>query len=269
MAEKAAKSPWMEITLERQLSDERDFPAGSEVKRTYGILCGHRMGSNLLSETLFLTGLMGDPMEFFNKRWLTKFFDKHGAQYSNFDLFYKFLQSRRTSPNGTFGYNLKVDQFRGILPGRFGSDQVGRRLLRDTEKFVFLRRRDRLDQAISAYIGRSRDTFRIPAEANVSEIHEIVQDVPFEPGRITEHLHSLVNHDRAWETFLQKTPKPWIEIYYEDLVSDFDGTIRKVVSFVVGEQDFEMPEQPTAKIAGAKNQELKQLFLEHIAPSRS
>ncbi|MAW53503.1 MAG: hypothetical protein CME01_11815 [Geminicoccus sp.] len=260
------KSPWMEITLERQLSEERDFAESVPVTKKYGILCGHRMGSNLLSETLYLTGVMGDPMEFYNKRWLAKFRAKYGAQYQSFQDFYRFIQSRRTSPNGVFGYNLKVDQFRNIIPNQFGDAKVGQLILRDTERFVFLRRRDKLDQAISAYIGKVKDTFRIPAEANVDEIHKLVEDVPFAPAQINNILGDCIMFDKAWEAFLQKTEKPVLEVYYEDLTADFEGVIEKVVAFVVSDQEFSLPEQPTAKVSSPKNRELKEQFLRYISP---
>ena len=264
MAQALGKSPWMEITLERQLSDERDFAQTNEAKLVYGILCGHRMGSNLLSESLYLTGMLGDPMEFFNLRWLQKFRAKHSANYSDFPSFLAFLKSRRTSPNGVFGYNLKVDQFKTVIPRNFNGKQWAPSLLQQTEKFVFLRRRDRLDQAISNYIGKHKDTFRIPVEADLDEIHKIVDDVPFKPVVISNQISESIEYDKAWENFLANNDKPVFEIYYEDMVADFEGSIRAVAEFIIGTRDVEVPEQPTAKIAGAKNQELKKLYLEHL-----
>lgn len=264
MAQAVRKSPWMDVTLERQLSDERDFGQANETKLIYGVLCGHRMGSNLLSESLYLTGLLGDPMEFFNQRWLKKFREKHGSQYSDFPSFLAFLKSRRTSPNGVFGYNLKVDQFKNVIPNNFNGTQWAPSLVQQTEKFVFLRRRDRLDQAISTYIGRQRDTFRIPIEADVKEIHKIIEDVPFKPFVLSNQVASAIEQDKVWENFLEKSDKPVFEIYYEDMVADFESSIRAVAEFIIGTKDIDVPEQPTAKIAGAKNKELKKLYLEYL-----
>ncbi|MDA9176347.1 Stf0 sulfotransferase family protein [Alphaproteobacteria bacterium] len=256
----------MEITLERQLSEDQDFAESVPTTKKFGMLCGHRMGSNLLSETLYLTGVMGDPMEFYNNRWLGKFRAKYGTQYWSFEDFYQFIQSRRTSPNGVFDYNLKVDQLRNIIPRQFGDKKIGQFILRDTERFVFLRRQDRLDQAISTYVGGVKNTFRIPAEANVDEIHTLVGDVPFAPAQIIKLLGDAIIFDKAWETFLQKTDKPVLEVYYEVLTADFEGVIRKVVAFVAGDQEFDMPAQPTAKISGPKNRQLKEQLLSYLSP---
>ena len=264
MEKQKKKSPWMEITLERQLSDERDFATQTETKLTYGVLCGHRMGSNLLTESLYLTGVLGDPMEYFNARWLAKFREKHGQNYRQFEPFMNFIKSKRTSPNGVFGYNLKVDQLKNVVRASFPKQSGGKSLLGNTDKFVFLRRRGRLDQAISDYIGKAKDTFRIPKEANVDEIHSIIEDVSFRPVMIMSALQSAIEFDRGWEQFLEKTSKPVLEIYYEDVVADFEGSIKSVAEFLTGNDDIVVPEPPTAKIAGAKNLELKQRFLEYI-----
>ena len=154
---------WMDEMLTKQLSTERDFDQQTPMRFQYAILCGHRTGSNLLSEALYETGMAGDPMEFFNLRMLRRLYRERNVETIPFPEYLAEMKARRTSPNGVFGFNLKYDQ---ALVYFEGNSMEFYKLLFSCNYIVFLYRRSKIAQAVSMYIGQQRDMFRIPADAD-------------------------------------------------------------------------------------------------------
>jgi len=260
-------APWMEQTLIKQLSRERDFKEQTPVKFQYAILCGHRMGSNLLSEALFETGVAGDPMEFFNLRLLNRLYEQRNVKNISFPEYIKEMKARRTSPNGVFGFNLKMDQF--IIYFRH-NQPAGIKFIQDSDYVILLYRKDKIAQAISSYIGRNRDTFRIPAGADYSKIEEIVSSVRFNPAIISELLHRLIKQEQMWVAFLHKHNIPHDKLAYEDLVKDYENTIDRVLEKIgVPPANRKIPPMPTIKVSTPKNEELKKQFMALLSGEKS
>src|SRR5262249_43741868 len=134
-----------DATLPPMLELEPSFDGAAThdvtVLRGYAICTVPRSGSNWLGQLLASTGLLGHPLEYFNspaRRALTdpKYPDDPRLQVAR-------VLTTGPISNGIYGVKLFVSQFREI--------QDGVRLTRDLPnlRFILLRRRDLLGQAIS------------------------------------------------------------------------------------------------------------------------
>lgn len=265
MTEKTA--PWMKKTLTTQLSEDRDFPNAPPVNFQYGILCTHRIGSNLLSESLYATGMAGDPMEFFNIRMLKQLYKQRGVEAIPPTDYIAEMKKRRTSPNGVFGFNIKFDQYNIYFKDH---PQIGQDLIKASNMVIFLYRKDKIRQAVSIYIGRQRDTFRIPAGADYQKIEDLVASVPMNPAAIAQRLFRAIAQEQQWLLFLHHHKIPYIALAYEDLVDNYEGTIDHLLEHIgVPQTERKIPTPPTMKISTSRNDELRQEFLDFIGGEKA
>ncbi|MEJ8572388.1 Stf0 family sulfotransferase [Microbaculum marinum] len=82
--------------------------------------------------------------------------------------------------------------------------------------YVYLSRRDRLDQAISRYIATESRYFH----TTYTEHRQAVKDVPFSLDGINMHLSHILSLENAWEQFFSSEDIRPLRIYYEDLEAD-------------------------------------------------
>lgn len=257
------KGEWKEQAFRDQLSAGRDFAGNTPVTFRYAICCGHRTGSNLLGESLYKTGQAGDPIEYFNFRFLTTYREARGFTDIDYRRYLDEMRQRRTSPNGVFGMNIKFDQLEYCFKNNW-FDAIS--LIKDNDYVLFLYRRDRLRQAISLYIGQSRDVFNVPAGVTDEAIADLVQSVPFDPGVIAHRLSRILAMERAWLQFFDANDVPYEKLAYEDFVGNYDHHIDYLLEkFGVPERDRFVPEKPMKKIANEKNEELRRKFIEFVS----
>jgi tetratricopeptide (TPR) repeat protein len=98
-------------------------------------------------------------------------------------------------------------------PGLIGHVQMVSRLFPDA-KLVFMVR-DPRDICLSAY---QTQVMLTPFSVNWLDWEDTVR-----------HCHALLSH---WRALRDRLPNPWIEVRYEDLVSDLEGTARRVMAFL-------------------------------------
>ena len=256
------KKSWKEEAFRDQLSVERDFPGKTPISFRYAICCGHRTGSNLLGEALYKTGQAGDPMEYFNTRFLKAYAEDQLIENINYANYLDEMKGRRTSPNGVFGINIKIDQLRLS----FGNDwKEAIRLIKDNDYVLFLYRKDRLRQAISLYIGQYLDLFNVPATVSDEVINDRVDSVPFNPKRIANCLSEGLSMEVAWLKFFKKNEIKYELLAYEELVSNYEEVIGSFLSiFHVPDENRRIPEKPMKKVANKKNEELRRMFIDFL-----
>lgn len=255
------KGQWKEEAFRDQMSQDRDFPVETQVNFKYAICCGHRTGSNLLGEALYGSGLAGDPMEYFNQRFLKFYASKQGGKL-NYKTYLEEMRRRRTSPNGVFGINVKFDQLRSC----FGENwNFARQLIINNDYIVYLYRRDKLRQAISTYIGQQRDVFNIPSDVSDEEVAKLVNSVTFDPRAIAGTLQGLLRIDQSWLNMFKNNELEYETLAYEDFTSDYEGSVARVLEKCgVPAGKHVIPEQPLKKIANSKNEEFRERFLDLV-----
>src|SRR5262249_15586129 len=107
-----ADREWQKIR--QDLSPENDFPP-TACRFKYLICSTPRSGSTLLSTGLASTGRAGRPLEYLSQPYGVVFKERNGRLL--LPEYWRFLVTRRTTPNGVFGMKMHFDQFANNLGG--------------------------------------------------------------------------------------------------------------------------------------------------------
>jgi len=204
----------------REMSPERDFPQQVPVRMRYCILSSPRSGSTLLGRMLHETRMAGDPQEYFNPPLLQYERERTGNPSLSLNEFLRAMEARRTSPNGVFGMKLHYSQ----MLGAFRARQPNKNMVALLNKFnhlIWIRRRDRLRQAISQAVGQhtqvwSSEDSRFGQQSAV-EVH---------PFQCVRALQIVGGDDFGWERLIKATGLKVHEVWYEDLVADYENQSR-------------------------------------------
>jgi trehalose 2-sulfotransferase len=187
---------------------ERSDPAN----RGYAICTSGRSGSNLLCQYLSSTGMLGNPLEYFNgsgRRLLgyPEYPDDPSGQID-------WILTTGATPNGIYGLK--------IFPAQA---EVVEKSIRWTEllpdlKFVLFKRRDMLGQAISAVRALQTEQWRASMPARGPAMYDGAQ--------IYERLQSAARDYARWDIFFaRKAVAPTI-IVYENLLADPQAAVDQV-----------------------------------------
>jgi LPS sulfotransferase NodH len=187
---------------------ERSDPAN----RGYAICTSGRSGSNLLCQYLSSTGVLGNPLEYFNgsgRRLLGyhAYPDDPSQQIG-------WILTEGATPNGIYGLK--------IFPAQF--EQI-EKSIRWTEllpnlRFVLLKRRDVLGQALSAVRALQTEQWRSSMPAQGPALYDGAQ--------IYERLQNVARDYARWDIFFaRKAVAPTI-IVYEDLLTDPQSAVDQI-----------------------------------------
>jgi trehalose 2-sulfotransferase len=207
-----------------EMSSDRDFPRQTMVRSRYCILSSQRSGSTLLARMLSKTQQAGDPLEYFNLRLLQLGRAQTGNQSLTPFEFLRLMESRRTSPNGIFGMKLHYEQ----MLRAFQSDIPNRNMiefLRSHQHLFWIRRRDRLRQAISLAVATHTNSWSSeePQTANTGSIS------CFDCIR---SLQAISFQDIGWEELIRVAKLQVNIIWYEDLVSEYEKTCHLALRYL-------------------------------------
>jgi LPS sulfotransferase NodH len=164
------------------------------------------------------TGVMGDPQDWFNENVNPRYrgLRKHGLPYL------QRLAEDTATPNGLFGIRLFLVYLRN-----FGTAAEWSAIReRFSPQLIWLRRRDKLRQAISRYRAQQTHEWSRPTTAPPAEPPQ------FNARSIKRHYEKLVSEDAQWErSFHELEVCPW-QVWYEELLADpqaaVDGICRVV-----------------------------------------
>lgn len=125
-------------------------------------------------------------------------------------------------------------------------------------RYIYLSRRDRLNQAISRYIATESRYFH----TTYSEHRQAVADVCYSYEGIEAHLEHLLKMETVWENFfLSENIRP-LRIFYEDLATGAEAVMKSVFAYLGRpEPDKIVVKTEYGKVATAKNQEYRERFL--------
>jgi len=211
---------------------------------SYLICTVPRSGSYLLAEALESTGIAGQPKEYFDRR-LVEFWDTRLARLpdvsADLPLLDKILMAG-TTPNGVFGAKVHWYQF-----AEFGED-----LLRDSPeprcslkrriagvlpgiRYVWLRRRDKIRQAISYYRAIKTDVWwdikrHLPPDTQAHSQPE------FDFAAIQALLQLIDSYEAHWQDYFRACHLQPMVLFYEDVASDVETATRSVLQYLnIGE----------------------------------
>ncbi|MCP4330693.1 MAG: hypothetical protein GY791_20050 [Alphaproteobacteria bacterium] len=202
-------------------------------RKAYIVCASPRSGSGVLCEALWTTGRAGQPDEYFGRETMPIYWQKWGVR--DYPDYVRRMISMTTTANGIFGvkihalHRLLIDEvFRGQSDGSptTGLDRLVDHL--PNVEFVWLRRRDRVRQAISWSRASLNQQFYRRRGDPVSAM-----GFPFDFDDILERCQELKNFDRFWDGFLRHRGIDPLRLFYEDdLEHDFRAGTRRALDWI-------------------------------------
>ena len=212
----------------------------------FAICTSPRSGSNYLGEILSATGRLGRPLAYFNtigRRQETPNYpeDIH-AQV-------QWILTKGATPNGVYGLKLFPEQLAGALKS------VDLFSALPDLRFLQLRRRDRLGQAISW--ARAEQTRQYRATQNPRAAPS------FDCRLIMTQLVAIARAEASWDVYFARTGQPAETLFYEDIEADPDRAVRAAAALMGldGETTFDRATITIARQRDALNEEWRAKFL--------
>ena len=229
--------------------------------RTSVIICTTpRTGSGLLCELLWKSGVVGRPNEWFGKGAVRRDRERWAAKTDR--AYVERVLCEGTTPNGVFGMKFHWshwDRFRSMVgafpvPTRDGRpDHLGG-VFPDI-RYVWLRRRDKVRQAVSRFAQRQTGISKSGDEQRRSG------DLAYSFDAIDHLVRILKDQDHSWREYFGHFGRP-IEITYED---DLEQEQTSVLERLAAELGWEipMPNRTTLrrrKLSNDHSEELVRLY---------
>jgi trehalose 2-sulfotransferase len=227
---------------------------------SYLVCATQRSGSTLLCEFLRATGVAGVPDEYFERlrasglvRQPRQYFEDPSVldiadrlmpmaqgrpeQAGEFEQWFRYVLQRGTTPNGVFGAKMMwnyLDDFKlrmAELPG-LGNLSFNERLdvVFPQLKIIFIRRRDKVAQAVSLWRAIQTQQWRTESESDsvVADIDEAV-DLRYDYRAIEHLLDELHRWDARWEDWFHASGREPIRVFYEEFTVNRAVTIGRVL----------------------------------------
>jgi len=213
-----------------------DYPARSGPPDRTVILCSHpRSGSTLLGETIHAAGGLGCPLEYLHRGFRPSFATRWDAH--DLAAFVEAMHRHRTDVSGVFSIKLfwrDVEEVTAEAGGPAAGDPaVGVDGMLDVlgpvlpnPTYVLLTRRDRVRQAVSAFMARETSSFRALPGAVPPPEREVVYDYQ----AIRRQLAAADASNARWLGFFSAAGIEPYRVEYEELASDYEGTASAVLA---------------------------------------
>jgi trehalose 2-sulfotransferase len=213
------------------------FPDLAQAPDRSCVICAlPRSGSTLLSYGLEDTGVVGRPREYFGMRVVRGYARQWGLP-GDFTLcsFLRAMAKVSMTSNGVSAVKIHHFDFVRMMErarAEFGGMLDERELLETCfpgARCIFIRRSDRVRQAIS--FTRALQTMKWEALRDDPAIGEsIPADLSIE--RIDQFASVFAEREKQWTNFFTRNGIPFCEVVYEDLASEYEATILRVLDFL-------------------------------------
>jgi trehalose 2-sulfotransferase len=205
--------------------------------QSYMLCAVPRTGSYLLCDLLTKTGLAGRPNEYFNPSFQSHWSTEWGT--ASLDDYLMKVAELGTTPNGVFGLKAHPMQFDSLcrqLAGQPGVPFARRPELLDRWfpglRYVRLRRRDRLRQAISYVRAIQTRAWWDSDHAPVPSGPVVPERLRFDFQLIERAIGWLEAMDRRWCDYFAAIGATPLEFDYEDLTTDPNRAVRAVLDLL-------------------------------------
>ena len=186
----------------RSAEGARQVRAELEGVQTVFVCFTNRVGSNLFTDLLDQAGFgVRVAEEDFNSSTVIAASTRRG--FAAFDQYVAFMV-RNTKLNGTFVAKIGPAQLlwlsnRGFIPDYFSD-----------AKYIFVRRRDKIAQAVSLYIANATGRYK----ADDGPATEAAEILPFNKRMIADNLMHILSGERDLELFFQLHRVVPLEVWY-------------------------------------------------------
>ncbi|WP_337187694.1 Stf0 family sulfotransferase [Phenylobacterium sp.] len=212
------------------------LPPGETVRR-YLIATSGRTGSTLLCSRIGEYGRLGFPDEFLNEAYISQF--DRLFPTPNLEDFEAYVSASFASEDGVFG--LKTDWWRFQSARRL---DLFRSFYEPLDLVVFLRREDFVAQAVSLTLAVETELWH-ERDVVVGDLEDRQRQIPFDADKVELHARNILNQEYYWTRFLEESPAPRVDLFYEDLARDVDAGVAAIA------RAFDIPPPPAAPSAPA------------------
>jgi trehalose 2-sulfotransferase len=227
---------------------------------SYLVCATQRSGSTLLCELLRATDVAGAPDEYFERlretglaRQPRQYFADPSArdiaarltptvpgqpeQPGEFEHWFRYVLQRGTTLNGVFGAKMMwnyLDDFKlrmAELPG-LGDLSFNERLdaVFPGLKVIFMRRRDKVAQAVSLWRAIQTQQWRTESESDADQAEaDAAPGVEYDYRAIEHLLNELHRWDARWEDWFHATGREPIRVFYDEFTVSRAATIGRVL----------------------------------------
>lgn len=183
----------------------------------------NRSGSNYLAELLASTQKVPTAGEVFNWPYVLKQSEDHG--FESFEEFCAHLIRTRTV-NGVFASKIGWSQLYFLTRLRLIPE------LFTTPRFIHIRRRDVLSQAISYVIAKQTGQWKSDSRRREQDNRLVEPEPVYDADAIAGRIKSFTVANALFEEFFASFHFPLYQVVYEDFLRDELGTIRAITDWL-------------------------------------
>jgi LPS sulfotransferase NodH len=227
---------------------------------SYLICATQRSGSTLLCELLRATDVAGVPDEYFEglretglPRQPRQYFEDPSVrdiaerltpmepgrpeQPGEFEQWFRYVLQRGTTLNGVFGSKMMwnyLDDFKLRMAELPGLDDLSfneqLKAVFPRLKIIFIRRRDKVAQAVSLWKAIQTQQWRTESESDSEEVDTgELPDVQYDYRAIEHLLNELHRWDAHWEDWFHATGRDPIRVFYDEFTVSRAATVGRVL----------------------------------------
>ena len=215
----------------------------------YLVCAVQRAGTGLLCELLAATGRAGQPPgDLFDMSIGAKPFDLGAAIKAS------------STPNGIAGCRMFWNGWEACL-ARLGAEKRTQALYAAFPgfRFVWLRRRDTLRQAVSFWRATTpTEQFRLPEDPTIP-----INAPPFDARAIREFLSHIERQDSLWRQWFATNRITPLEIMYEDVDASPPATVHRLLDFLNVRADVATLRPRIRRQADEHTERYVELFRQH------
>lgn len=232
---------------------------------SYLICCCERTGSTLLGDALTNTGIAGQPHGYFSRvaphnprtRRIVR-------EMADNDDFLDKVVVAATTPNGVFGAKVHWEHFTALVAKaqRLAHAQQGAVPARVPEllrsplpnlRYIWLARKNEVARAISHYRAKKTDRWHVDSRWMTDDSEG---EPEFDFHQIDAFVRSGKSDELCWREFFQKHDIAPLELFYEEMIGDLEGTVRRVLGFLgIPGEGIELPPPTLRKMADDRSRE--------------
>ena len=246
---------------------------------SYMICTTPRSGSTLLCKLLAATGQSGNPDSWFHtpssENWVRYYLNKSPESFATpteaLSKIFHAVRNQGTNGTGIFGLRLQqksLDYFMqqlSILHPEIPRGHERFQAVFGKTLFIYLSRRDRLEQAISYVKATQTGLWHIAPDGSELERLSAPQEPVYSAEDITDSLREANDGNQAWEQWFERENIKPLRVEYEALAKDPAGILRQI--FDESGIDLHPEHRVTpgvAKLADASSQQWKTRYLSEV-----
>ena len=205
--------------------------------RPYLICATPRSGSTFLCNALQQTGYAGSPTEYFLPRIKAAYMEvwEDTCPFS----FASHLLANEATSNGIFGAKVMypcLDTFLAELNTHSEVSAENEALLMEQAfpglRWIFIERRDRIRQAISVVKAQSTGVWHRVDDHQLGSRGVDPRHREIGVTRVLREVQKIKNLNHLWEDFFSRNDLVPYRVCYEELVDDYDASVRKILDFI-------------------------------------